>query len=703
MKARLAIQWDKVACPAWAILLAMGVAADAVGSGVPIALTNTVQSGIYIPHTEAPEPAVTTPVTTEFTRRQGQLRARTPDGAEQFIPLLHTDVNMDVRGLVVSTTVTQQYANETDHALEAVYVFPLPTDGAVYDMEARIGDRVIRSVVKEKGEAKRTYETAKAEGKRTALLEQERSNIFTASVANIMPGDRVDIRIRYVEPLRWDDGKIRLVFPTVVGPRYIPAGVTDAERISPPVATDSALSAHDLSLQVRLDIGVPIDDVKSPTHTITAVQRRDGTLGVTLAAESMLPNKDFVLEFKRADTNAATTAVFVSRPDDGSDASFMMVAFPPSRSAQVDPPPVELMLLMDVSGSMSGRSIEQARQGLLQGLDRLRPKDRFNVIAFDHRIFDFQSSPVQATPENVEAARKFVRGLRADGGTEMLPALEHLLAMPASNEHLRYVVLFTDGCLGNEDQIFGSLRRNLGQARLFTVAIGSAPNFLLATKMAEYGRGSFTHIAENAEIKAEMAHLLDKVQSPVMANVSLTLDGIEATDIYPVRIPDLFLGEPLVVFGRAKSAGLGAIHVEGASDGHSVVNTMEVDVSRATFHPGITTLWARKVVDDRMDAYRSAQGSEQETIKAQVVAHAVRYNLVTQFTSLVAVEDKRVNRNELERVDVPTQLPEGWVPGAVVGSNPQGGTADMFLQSLGMLMLLMGVVAMRVTKMGAAS
>jgi Ca-activated chloride channel family protein len=648
---------------------------------------------------------------------EGSLMFRSPvTGRYERVPLRHTDVWIDVRGLVAAATVTQQYENDTGQPLEAVYVFPLPHEAAVYDMEARIGDRVIKSVIQEREEAKRTYEAARQEGKRAALLEQERPNVFTASLANVMPGDKVEVKVRYVEALPWEDGRIRLTFPMVVGPRYIPGtaatghagtgwamdtdAVPDASRITPPVRHPDSRPGHDIALAVRVEAGAPLSGVESPSHPILVSPTPEGHTAVRLAAAQTLPNRDFVLEMRRAPADTPRAAAFVSPRSDGSGAEVMVAAFPPSAQREDERPPLEMLFLIDVSGSMAGTSIEQARTALLQGLDRLRAGDRFNVVAFDDSFRAFRPQPVAASAEDLEAGRRFVRGLAPGGGTEMLPALEHLMAMPAEPGFLRYIVLLTDGCLGNEEQIFASLRRGLGGARLFTVAIGSAPNHHLATKMAEFGRGSFSHIADAAEINAQMGRLLDQIESPVLTDLSLHWDGVTVEDVYPSTLPDLFLGRPLVVFGRITGGEAGVLRLEGTAREAPFRQELPVALASSTFHPGITTLWARARVEDLLDSWRRAAGEEERAQwRDEVVKSAIRYNLVTRFTSLVAVEERVVNPGgEARTALVPTELPAGWQMDKVFGANPAGGTADLFLETAGAALLVMGIMVLAASR-----
>lgn len=639
---------------------------------------------------------------------EGSLLFRSPvAGRYEVVPLLHTDVAMDVRGLVASATVTQQYENSSGSPIEAVYIFPLPHDAAVYDMEIRIGNRVIRSVVREREEAKKIYEAAKSEGRRAALVDEERPNIFTTSVANIMPGDHIDIRLRFVEPLRWEDGRMRLTFPMVVGPRYIPGtqaaghagtgwtfdtnAVPDGSRITPIVRNPEARSGYDISVTVDLDPGMGNASVQSISHPVRTLRMPDGHQRVELAGGVTIPNKDFILEVKPQESRQPATALFLSPAGDGGETHFLLAAYPPTA-----PPerrmPVEMLYMIDVSGSMAGTSIQQAREALLQALDRLRPGDRFGILKFSSGFQEFSAEPLAATAENLDAARRYVRHLEAGGGTEMLPALLHLMHKPEAPGYLRHIVLLTDGDLGNEEEIFTALRRDLGNARLFTVAIGSAPNLFLATKMAQFGRGTFTHIAHIEEIRERMALLFESIESPVLTDVKLSFEGVKVEDLYPERVPDLFLRQPLLIYGRITRGRHGKVHLTARAGSVPYETVIALDTSKAAFHPGITTLWARQRVEEMVDHWREAKEEDKTEVRASIVAHAIRYHLVTRFTSLVAVEEIIVNPGgSSEKTPVPTELPAGWEMDAVFGA-PATGTADAFLEAVGVALLLAGIV-----------
>jgi Ca-activated chloride channel homolog len=640
-------------------------------------------------------------------------------GRYEQVPLLHTDAVIDVRGLVASATVSQQYTNSSTEPIEAVYVFPLPHEAAVYDLEMRIGNRIIRSQIHEREEAKRVYQAAKSEGKHAALLEEERANIFTTSVANVMPGDQISVRLRYVQPLRWEAGKIRLVFPMVVGPRYIPGteatghsgtgwafdtnAVPDASRITPSVRNPESRSGHDISLGVDLDPSFEAASIKGISHELVVRRLKDGRQHVELATSATLPNRDFVLEVQQANSQQPKTALFLSPGNDTGDTQFLLAAYPPT--AQSGPRmPVEMLYMIDVSGSMAGTSIEQARAALLQALDRLTPNDRFGILAFNNGYHEFAPDPLPASANNVAAARQYVQHLEAGGGTEMLPALIHLMRNPQNSAYQRHIIPMTDGDLGNEEEIFTALRSDLGNARLYTVAVGSAPNLFLATKMAQFGRGTFTHIADINEIREQMARLLDSIESPVLTDVKLSFEGVEVADVYPERLPDLFMQQPLLIYGRISKGHVGKVHLAARAGNEPYETSIAFDTSQATFHPGITTLWARQRVEDLMDTLRRTDENGRAEIRANIIAHAIRYRLVTRFTSLVAVEEIVVNAGgDSKTVPVPTELPAGWQMDKVFGA-PATGTADAFLEALGLTLLVSGFMFLLILRrMGALS
>jgi Ca-activated chloride channel family protein len=461
--------------------------------------------------------------------------------------------------------------------------------------------------------------------------------------------------------------------------------------VTPPVRNPESRPGHDISLTVDLDAGFEFGAITSVSHEINVRRMADGRQHVELASGTTIPNKDFVLEVQQAESTQPKTELFLSPERDSGETHFLLTAFPPT----VQPTkrvPVEMLYMIDVSGSMAGTSIQQARGALLQALERLRPSDRFGILAFNHRYYEFASEPLAASAENVAAARRFVEHLEAGGGTEMLPALLHVMRKPEIPGYLRHIVLLTDGDLGNEEQIFAALRHDLGGARLYTVAIGSAPNFFLATKMAQFGRGSFTHIADISEITERMGRLLETIESPVLTDVKLSFEGVELAEVYPQRLPDLFLRQPLLIYGRITKGRKGAVHLTARAGDQPYEASFAFDASTASFHPGITTLWARQRVEDLMDRWRLSEEDARENVRASLIAHAIHYRLVTRFTSLVAVEEVITNvGGESTTVAVPTELPAGMQLDKVFGA-PATGTADGFLEALGMMLLFMSIL-----------
>ena len=299
-----------------------------------------------------------------------------------------------------------------------------------------------------------------------------------------------------------------------------------------------------------------------------------------------------------------------------------------------------------------------------------------------------------------------MKHLEAGGGTEMLPALLHLMRKPQLPGYLRHIILLTDGDLGNEEEIFAALRHDLGDARLYTVAIGSAPNLFLAAKMAQFGRGTLTHIADISEIREQMTRLFGNIESPVLTDVKLSFEGVELGDVYPQRLPDLFLGQPLQIFGRIYKGRVGKVRLSARAGNEPYETIIAFDTSKTTFHPGITTLWARQRVEELMDQWRHSDENGQKEIRDSVIAHAIRYRLVTRFTSLVAAEEIVANiGGQSKTVPVPTELPAGWQMEKVFGA-PATGTADAFFETMGVALLFFGLallLLLRRVRVGAPS
>jgi Ca-activated chloride channel homolog len=630
--------------------------------------------------------AQTTPHVTPGEMSTGGLLLQSDDGGLIEAPRLQTDVVMAVRGTIARVTVTQRFENPSDRWLEGIYVFPLPEQSAVDALRMEIGDRVIEGEIKGREEAKQAYEAAKDAGQKASLVEQERPNIFTNSVANIGPHETIVVRIEYQETVKQDGGVYSLRFPLVIAPRYNPGvgGVTtvdfggkpapvdpvpDRDRITPPVL-DPAKSPkiNPVSIKVTLNAGFVLGDVKSSFHQIALDRTGDETASLTLAGGTVPADKDFELTWSPKAASVPQTALFHETVN-GQDYLLAMVT-PPTLESAAKLLPREAIFVIDNSGSMAGTSIVQAKQSLLYALDRLRAGDKFNVVRFDDTMETLFDNAVDATSENLAIAKNFVSRLDAQGGTEMLPALKAALkdANSSDTSRVRQVVFLTDGSVGNEDQLFAEISGHLGRSRLFTVGIGSAPNSYFMHRAAELGRGSFTHIGAEEQVLARMSALFAKLEKPVMLGLKAEWPQGTSAEVWPDPLPDLYAGEPVVLSAKIGATG-GELHLSGMFDGKPW--TAALRLSDAVDGVGVAKLWARSKIDSlEAKAYGDVSFG---VIEKQIEAVALEHHLVSSQTSLVAI-DKSKSRPDgqgVASVDMPVNLPEGWVYDKVFG--PQGG------------------------------
>jgi Ca-activated chloride channel family protein len=605
----------------------------------------------------------------------GELQFKTSAGPVSA-PLLATDVDIRVTGHVARATVRQSFRNPHADWYEGVYIFPLPESAAVDRLRMRIGERVVEGEIRERQAAKASYEQAKSEGRRATLVEQERPNIFTTSVANIGPGQTIEVEIEYQQTLRYDQGRYSLRFPMVVGPRYVPRTVEDAARIMPAVLRPDEATGliNPVKLSVALDAGVPIGALESAYHRIGVQQTDASRRQITLAGDNYA-NKDFELAWTLAPGREPAAALFTEKKGDRHYGLLMVV--PPARERQGPAIPREAIFVIDTSGSMHGASIAQAKEALELAVRRLSPADSFNVIEFNsyaRALFD-QARPADAG--SIDQAVRWVRELRAQGGTEMAKALDLALDGKEHGKRIRQIVFLTDGAVGNEDPLLRMVRERLGDSRLFTVGIGSAPNSHFMTKAAQFGAGSYTYIGRIEEVKEKMGALFAKLESPVLKGLSVDWGASRGVDAWPKAIPDLYLGEPVVVLFSADSV---ADEVKLA--GMTVRRTSLDDAG------GLGTLWAREKISNLMDALRG--GAPEDEVRPAVLKLALDHHLVSKYTSLVAVDKTPARAREelLKTAGLPTNLPEGWSYDAVYGELPRGATDARFNLLAGLLLLL---------------
>jgi len=610
---------------------------------------------------------------------------RTKDDPWAAAPTLATEARFEIAGLVARATVTQRFRNATDGWVEGIYVFPLPEAAAVDHLRMRVGERVIEGQIRERDEARAEYQQAKASGRRASLVEQQRPNVFTTRVANLGPGEEVSVEIELQQLLAFDQGEVRLRFPLVVGPRYVPgqptaAGedgggwspntdiVADASQVTPPVRPPAEGLHNPVTIEVALDAGFPVGTLLSRYHAVThKPEGGGGRRHRVLLQDAQVPaDRDFELAWTPRAGRLPQSAAFEEEKDGVRYA--LVTLFPPvGPAAEAGRLPREVVYVIDTSGSMHGLSIEQARRALLLALERLRRGDRFNVIQFNsttEALFD-TAQPVE--PETLERARAFVAGLSANGGTEMRTALEAALPeggldLPAGM--VRQVVFLTDGSVANEQELFGVIRARLGASRLFTVGIGSAPNGHFMTKAAELGRGSFTYIGDVREVEAKMAGLFARLESPVLTDIRLDWAEGGSVEAWPRRVGDLYLGEPVVVSARLEGPVSGLV-VSGRRGGEEWREELALDASRRG--QGLAVLWARRKIEALSDSL--LEGASADAVRAAITALGLSHHLVTKHTSLVAVDvtPVRPDGEALEARQVATNLPHGWSYGAVFG------------------------------------
>ncbi|MCC6366101.1 MAG: VWA domain-containing protein [Bryobacterales bacterium] len=617
-------------------------------------------------------------------------------------PLRRTDVKAEISGFVSRVTVTQNFENPLNEKIEAVYTFPLPQNSAVDDMTMFVGERTIKGKIKPREEARAIYDAARNSGRTASLLEQERPNIFTQSVANIRPGEKVKIVISYVETLKYEAGTYEFVFPMVVGPRYIPGRqaigrqgggwspdtnrVPDASRITPPVTPPGTRAGHDITVEVSLDAGVPIDGLKCTSHEVAAERPDSRHAVVRLKNLAVIPNKDFILKYDVAGRKVED-AVLTHRDTRGG--FFSLILQPPERVAASEITPRELVFVVDTSGSQMGFPLEKSKEVMRMALQNMDPRDTFNVITFAGDTNILFPQPVPANAENVERARQFIDGRRGGGGTEMMKAIRAALEPTRSQDHLRVAAFLTDGYVGNDMEIIGEIKRYTN-ARVFSFGIGNSVNRFLLDKMAEFGRGEVEYVTLEADGSAAARRFFERMRNPLLTDIRVDWGGLQVEDVYPKHIPDLFAAKPLVIHGRYHAAGKGTVRIYGKSAGRDFVRNIQVDLpSNEPRHDTLASLWARTKIDDLMGQdFRGIQnGSLPDSLRNQITKLGLDYRLMTQYTAFVAVEEKTVNEGgQPRRIEVPVEMPDGVSYEGVFGDRARDQAGAMMPQAARMSM-----------------
>ncbi|NEP14214.1 MAG: after-VIT domain-containing protein [Symploca sp. SIO2C1] len=622
----------------------------------------------------------TRPTVPSKPAKLGGLYTQSPEGNPLVFPLKHTEVQAKVTGNISRVEVTQTFENPFNTALEATYIFPLPDEAAVDDMEIRIGDRTIKGNIKKRIEAQKIYERAKKQGRTAGLLEQERDNIFTQSLANIKPGEQIDVVIRYTDSLKFTGGDYEFVFPMVVGPRYIPGTtietntvgggsaptpmtlnqdtdlVPDASRLNAPILAPGTRSGHDINVTVDIDAGVEIKDVHSPSHQIQ-IEREGCQMRVTLSRRDTIPNKDLILRYQVAGDRTQTTVLSQADERGGHFAVYLIPAIEYPQEQFV---PKDVVFLIDTSGSQHGEPLKKCQELMRRFINGLNPNDTFNIMDFSDTTHQLSPVPLPNTEPNRNHALNYINRLNAGGGTQLLRGIQAVLNFPEVDPgRLRSIVLLTDGYIGNENQILAEVQQYLKLGnRLHSFGAGSSVNRFLLNRIAEIGRGISHIIRHDEPADTVVEQFFKQINNPVLTNIQLIWQGEgESPIIYPATPPDLFAEQPLVLFGCKSDRTAGILQVTGNIAGGDLYQ-QSFDLNfEDTGNPAIAQLWGRARIKDLMN--RMLRGETKVGVEA-VTDTALRYQLLSQYTAFVAVsDDVRVNPNEgSASVQVPVEMPE---------------------------------------------
>lgn len=594
----------------------------------------------------------------------------------EAMPLESTNADVHISGVIADVVVTQVYRNDGDRTINARYVFPASTRAAVYGMKMTIGDRTIVAKIKEREAAKAEYDEAKKEGKTASLLEEDRPNVFSMSVANILPKDRIAVELRYTELLVPTDGTYELVYPTVVGPRYASettatgraAAAPENQFVATPYTHAGTAPGYHTGIRVELAAGMTIASIDSPSHRIAThwTAKHDGATVELDGADDTAGNRDFVLHYQLAGKDIAQGMLAFPGAKEN---FFVMMVQPPHRPAPDAIPPREYVFIIDVSGSMEGFPLDTAKALMTDLLGRLRPTDKFDVLLFSGADQLWKPESVAATPSAVAEAVAYVGAERGGGGTELLPAIQHAMTLPRpSTGESRSFVVITDGYIAEEPAVFDQIRDHLGEANVFAFGIGSSVNRHLMEGVAKAGQGEAFIVADPSQAPAAAEKFRSYIEAPVLTNVKLAFDGFDAYDVQPAVLPDVFAERPVVVIGKYRGTPSGKVTLTGVSGHGRFVSTLDAStVVPDAKQSALSYLWARTKISELSDFYREDVNHD------AVVKLGLDYNLLTKFTSFIAVEQLVRTTAGSTDVDQPLPMPAGVSDSAVAMST--GGMA----------------------------
>jgi Ca-activated chloride channel family protein len=593
----------------------------------------------------------------------------------EAMPLESTRADVHITGVIADVVVTQTYRNDGDQTINARYVFPASTRAAVYGMKMTIGSRTIEAKIKEREAARAEYEEAKRDGKTASLLEEDRPNVFSMNVANILPKDKIDVELHYTELLVPTDGTYELDYPQVVGPRYVseaaPHGSHDTFTASPYTHAGTG-PGYTFGVHVAIAGGMELHDVSSPSHTIHTAFAADHK-SATVDLDSATPDagqKDFVLRYQLAGGDISQGLLTFQGAKEN---FFLMMVQPPRRPALEQIVPRDYVFIVDVSGSMSGFPLDTTKKLMRELLSRMRPTDTFDVELFSGATAMYAPASVPATKKDIDSAIAWMDSAGAGGGTELLPAIQTAMTLPKPEGTSRSFVVVTDGYIAEEPAVFDQIRDHLGEANVFSFGIGSSVNRHLMEGIAKAGQGEPFIVLDEKTGEEAAAKFRAYVEQPVLTHVAVKMDGFDAYDVEPEVIPDVFAQRPVIVFGKYKGAPTGTITLTGESGRGRFVSKLDVASSAPDAGNGaLAYLWARSKISELSDFYNEDKNHD------AVVALGLRYNLLTKFTSFIAVE--QVVRTTAGSTDVaqPLPMPAG-VSDMAVGGNEQGAEPGLLI------------------------
>ncbi|NET32599.1 MAG: VWA domain-containing protein [Cyanothece sp. SIO1E1] len=571
------------------------------------------------------------------------------------LPLLSTSAEVNIAGVIADVAITQVYKNNGQKPIEAIYVFPASTRAAVYDMLMKIGNRTIQAEIKEKNQAKAEYEQAKADGKRASLLEQERPNVFQMNVANLMPGDRIEVVLKYTEMLIPENGIYEFVYPTVVGPRYSESQATGKDQyVANPYQKSGETPVYDFDIDIYLSAGLPIQNITSTTHKVGINYEGHKAAEIVLdKSEKAGGNRDFILQYQLTGGEIESGMLLYEHKGEN---YFLTMVQPPKRVQAKNIPAREYIFIVDVSGSMRGFPLNISKKLLRDLIVGLRPTDRFNVLLFSGNAGWLAEESIEATEVNVEKAINVIDKQYGGGGTRLLPAMQKALAMPRCDDKLsRSMVVVTDGYISVEQETFDLIRNRLNESNLFTFGIGAGVNRHLLEGMAHVGMGEPLIITapEGAHEKAE--DFRQYISQPVLSQVNVEFEGFEAYDIQPSSVPDVLADRPILIFGKYKGKPKGKIRIKGYTGTGAFEKVFDVGQYQASRkNAALRYLWAREKIR-LLDDYNQVSHSDERI--SEVTELGLTYNLMTAYTSFIAVDNEVVKDENGDIVSVKQALP----------------------------------------------